>query len=109
MIPAIFIFKFNPDISLLMQPVNLLNILFLGLGASAVCFATWNVAVKILGAVTTSVYIYTVPVVTVITSIIILHEKVTGTAILGIILTLAGLFISQNKIFIKREGALQNE
>ncbi|WP_304508267.1 DMT family transporter [Anaerotignum sp.] len=109
MIPTLYIFKFNPDIHLLIQPVNLFNILFLGLGASAVCFATWSVAVKILGAVKTSVYIYAVPVVTVVTSIIILNEKVTATAVLGILLTLAGLFISQNKIVLKREGVLQNE
>lgn len=109
MIPALHIFEFTPDITLLIQPVNLFNILFLGLGASAVCFATWNVAVKILGAVKTSIYIYAVPVVTVVTSIIILHEKVTATGAMGIFLTLAGLFISQNKIVIKREGVLQNE
>ena len=93
MIPALFIFGFNPNIDLMMQPVNLLNILFLGLGASALCFVTWNSAVKILGAVKTSVYIYMVPVITVATSIIILREEISGMAVLGIILTLSGLFI----------------
>lgn len=34
------------------------DILYLGLGASALCFVTWNFAVKELGAVKTSVYIY---------------------------------------------------
>ncbi len=109
MIPALFIFGFNPGIDLLIQPVNLLNILFLGLGASAVCFVTWNSAVKVLGAVKTSVYIYMVPVITVATSIIILQEKITGITILGIILTLSGLFISENKILRKTSGELQNE
>lgn len=51
------------------------NIIFLGIGASALCFVTWNFAVKLLGAVKTSVYIYLVPVITIITSAIILHEK----------------------------------
>jgi len=32
MIPALFIFGFKPNMNKLMQPVNLLNILFLGLG-----------------------------------------------------------------------------
>ena len=36
----------------------LFNIVFLGLGASALCFVSWNFAVKILGAVNTSIYIY---------------------------------------------------
>lgn len=101
MIPALLIFGFNPNMALLIQPVNLFNILFLGLGASALCFVTWNYTVEILGAVKTSVYIYIVPVITVITSFIVLQEKITGTIVFGTILTIAGLFISENKITIK--------
>lgn len=47
---------------------------------------------KILGSVKTSVYIYMVPVITAVTSALILHEKLTMTIILGIVLTLIGLF-----------------
>ena len=106
MIPVLIIFGFNPNIDLLMKPVNIFNILFLGLGASALCFVTWNLAVKILGAVKTSVYIYMVPVITVATSIIILQEKITSIVVFGIVLTLAGLFISENKIFVKQRGEI---
>jgi len=80
-----------------MNTKNLLNLLFLGLGASALCFVTWNFAVKILGSVKTSVYIYIVPVITTITSALILHEKITVPAVVGIILTLTGLFLSESK------------
>lgn len=66
------------------------NLLFLGLGASALCFVTWNTAVKHLGSVKTSVYIYMVPVITAVTSAVILHETLTTTAVCGIVLTLAG-------------------
>jgi drug/metabolite transporter (DMT)-like permease len=97
MLPALFVFGFKPDISKMMQPVNLFNILFLGFGASALCFVTWNTAVKVLGAVKTSIYIYMVPVITVTTSVIVLHETITKIAGLGIILTLAGLFVSEFK------------
>lgn len=76
---------------------NLINIIFLGLGASALCFVTWNLAVKILGPMKTSIYIYIVPVVTVITSIIVLNEQITLMSALGIILTLTGLFLSNRK------------
>lgn len=107
MIPALFIFGFKPNMDLLIQPVNLFNILFLGLGASALCFVTWNSAVKILGAVKTSVYIYIVPVITVITSVIVLREKITGITLFGTILTITGLFISENKISIKTKRRLE--
>ena len=97
MTPVLFLFRFNWGMDRFSQPVNLFNILFLGLGASALCFLTWNSAVKLLGAVKTSVYIYLVPVVTVITSVVVLSEKITLTASLGIALTLGGLFLSEKK------------
>ncbi len=104
MMPVLFIFKFEPDIDQIIKPVNLFNIIFLGFGASAICFVTWNYALKILGAVKTSVYIYMVPVITVITSVLILHETITGTAVLGILLTLAGLFISEIKLPARQQN-----
>jgi drug/metabolite transporter (DMT)-like permease len=79
------------------SPVYLFNIIYLGLGASALCFVTWNFAVKVLGAVKTSIYIYMVPVITVVTSSLILHEKITILSGVGTILTLAGLFLSERK------------
>lgn len=103
MIPALFLLGFAINIHQLMEPVNLLNILFLGLGASALCFVTWNSAVKLLGAVKTSVYIYMVPVITVVTAVIVLHERIIGIAVFGIVLTLAGLFISELKTSAKQK------
>ena len=97
MIPALFIFGFEPDLQKLMQPTNVFNLLFLGLGASALCFVTWNSAVKLLGAVKTSVYIYMVPVITVVTSVLVLKETITGMLGIGVLLTLAGLLISEYK------------
>jgi drug/metabolite transporter (DMT)-like permease len=97
MVPALFLLGFHPGMDQFIRPVILFNILFLGLGASALCFVTWNSAVRVLGAVKTSIYIYMVPVITVVTSIIILKEKLTVITTFGIVLTLAGLLISENK------------
>lgn len=95
MIPALFLFDFNPAPERFANPVNLFNILFLGLGASAVCFVTWNLSVKILGAVKSSVYIYLTPVITIIASVLILHEPFTKTVAVGAVLTLTGLVLSE--------------
>lgn len=97
MIPALFFFDFELNISRLTNMTYLFNILYLGLGASALCFVTWNFAVKTLGAVKTSVYIYMVPVITVVTSVLILQEQLTVLAGIGTILTLVGLFLSEYK------------
>lgn len=109
MLPALLVLDFSPDKAQLLVPVNLFNLLFLGLGASAMCFVTWGAAVKLLGAVKTGVYIYAVPVITVVTSALILHEKITGLAALGTVLTLAGLILSESKRFPWSRKALTHE
>lgn len=98
MIPVLFVMDFHVEASAFLQMDNLLNLLFLGLGASALCFVTWNFAVKVLGSVKTSVYIYIVPVVTAVTSALILGERIMPVGIIGMALTLAGLFLSTGKI-----------
>ncbi len=97
MLPTLLFTKFNIDFSLIIKPVNLENILFLGFGASALCFVSWNFAVKVLGSVRTSLYIYMIPVITTISSVLILQEPIGLTSIVGIILTLLGLFLSETK------------
>ena len=69
------------------------------------CFVTWNLAVKLLGPVKTSVYTYLAPVITVAASVLILHEPITPLAALGAVLTLTGLLLSQGKSLLKKETA----
>lgn len=97
MIPALFLFDCRLGAKRFANPVYLGNIIFLGLGASALCFVTWNTAVKILGAVKTSIYIYLVPVITIATSALILREKITVMSGTGTILAFIGLFLSGYK------------
>lgn len=97
MIPVLCFMNFDVSVNQFLNPVIVFNFIFLGLGASALCFVTWNYAVKILGSVKTSVYIYMVPVITTIVSAIILHEKITTITIIGIVLTLIGLFLSEKR------------
>ena len=97
MVPALFFMEFHLELGRFTNPVYLFNVLFLGLLASALCFVTWNFAVEALGPVKTSVFMYITPVVTVITSVIVLKETITPMALVGIMLTLAGLFISEKK------------
>jgi drug/metabolite transporter (DMT)-like permease len=97
MLPALGLVEFDLNVARFTQFTNLTNLLFLGVGASALCFVTWNQAVKILGAIHTSVYIYLVPVITVGSSAYFLHERITWVSILGVSLTLYGSYISESK------------
>ncbi len=96
MVPTFFLFDGEMELKRFADMTHLLNILYLGLGASALCFVTWNLAVKVLGAVKTSVYIYMVPVITVVTSVLVLQEPVTWVSVMGTVLAVAGLFLSEH-------------
>ncbi len=96
MVPAALLFGGEPPAwGGLLRPELLLNLLFLGVVASAVCFVTWGVAVKRLGAVRSSVYIYLVPAITAAASVAMLDEPLNGWIVTGIAMTIGGLALSQ--------------
>lgn len=95
MVPTLPFLGFSPDWSSLVAPEMWGNLVFLGLGASALCFVTWNLAVKELGPVKTSLYIYLVPALTVLASAAILGDPLTPPVIVGVLLTIGGLLLSE--------------
>lgn len=67
------------------------NVLFLGCVASLLCFLGWNWCLARLGTVRATNFLYLNPVVAILSSTIVLHERVTWIAITGALLILAGL------------------
>lgn len=97
MIPVLIQRKASWKPELMMKQEVLSNFLFLGLVASVVGFLLWNLSTKWIGAVKTSVYIYVSPVVTVVLSMLVLHEKMTVVSVIGSALIFVGLVISQKR------------
>ena len=94
LVPAV-LEGFPTPFSAWVAPQHLANLLFLGLCASAACFVTWNRAVFLLGPIRTSAYIYASPVVTIVCSAVVLHERMTPVMWLGTALALGGLILSE--------------
>lgn len=78
----------------LFTPVIGLNLLFLGVIASFVCFAAWAWVISRLGALRASNYIYFNPVTTVIMSALVLNEHMTPIAYVGSAMILVGVFVA---------------
>lgn len=74
-----------------------MNLLFLALMASLVCFMTWNSAIRHIGVVKSSNYLYLNPVITCITSAIVLGEKITPVAVTGALCIMAGVWLASRK------------
>lgn len=79
----------------IISPQLVLNIGFLGLVASALCFVAWNKAVGIIGTIKASNYIYLVPMISMVTAILVLNEKITSLAVTGGFLIFTGVYISE--------------
>ena len=79
----------------------LLIILFLGLGASVICFLCWNIAIGKLGAGRTALFGNLIPVFSSIEASIILGEKFTRIHLVSMLLVSAGIVLAnwrrQNK------------
>ena len=73
------------------------NLLFLGFIASFACFVLWNLAIKKVGAISVSNYVYLNPISTVVCSALVLHEPTTWIAILGSALILSGVFVANKR------------
>ena len=97
MLPILVITKVNITKVTNLRTDIILNLLFLSIFASVLCFLMWNKAVKVIGAVKTTNYIYFVPIITMISSSIVLDEKISGLMILGGILIFCGVYVSQGK------------
>lgn len=79
----------------LLRADSILNFMFLGVMASAICFATWNISVDRLGATTTSKYLFIMPVITLIAQAIYNKNDIGYTALIGMAVTLLGIGISE--------------
>lgn len=81
------------DFSLLLKPEVWSNLMFLGVICSMVAYIIWAQAVKRLGAVKASNYMYFIPIVTLVASQLFLDEKITWVGYLGCALILGGVWL----------------
>lgn len=88
------IIKTEFHFSVLFEPRNLLEMLFLSVIASALCYVSWNHATHLLGPVTSNLYIYLIPVTALITARVFFNESMPPLGWAGAMLVLAGLIIS---------------
>jgi len=81
----------------LLEPTVYTNVIFLGLCASSLAFVFYRRGVEIIGSIKATNYIYLVPLLTAVTGIIVLNEKLTIKMVVGGFLILIGLYISQKR------------
>lgn len=87
------------DVSALasMTPAVWLNLLYLGVVASMLCFLVWTWVMDKLGAITATNYVFINPVSTIVFAWWLLDEPITPWFLLGTVLILSGMYLSDRR------------
>ena len=88
------IFDVDVNVQRFVSWINWMNIVFLGLFASAASFVLWSAACKTIGVVKTTVSLYLTPIVGVVFAAVFLGEMVTLLEIVGGFVILVGVALA---------------
>ena len=80
--------------AILAEPAVWGNLLFLALVAGLVCFFVWNLSVNRIGTVRANNLLYFSPLITLLTAHFVLAEPLTLMSLLGMVLTVAGVWLA---------------
>lgn len=106
MLPVLAYSGMPASAAILLAPVNLANLLFLGLCASALCFVTWTFCLDRLGVAHASAYIYLVPAITVLAAAVWLSERISLAMAIGMIFVFIGLLLSEIRFRARKSPRL---
>lgn len=82
------------DLDSLFTVKSILEILFLAVLGSCICYVIWNRSIKTLGVVRSNAYLYTTPIVSMFVGALAFSENITVMAIIGTALIIGGLMIN---------------
>ena len=82
------------DLGPLFTPGSVVSLLYLGVVCSSMCYLMWNRAILQIGTLKTSLYMYAIPLVTMLAETIFLKETLTPMGTVGGVLVIAGMVLS---------------
>ncbi len=105
-------FIFRPEhltLQTLLRPTVAGNLLYLGIAASLICYWTWNMVIRRLGAIRATNYLYINPIVAMITAHFVLGERITPLALAGTVLIIFGVSMAQRPPRAEERRKPENE
>ena len=108
-IPYYFVHPDFPSVEVLLRPDVFWNLLFLSVVASMVCYVMWNWVISKLGAVVATNWVNFNPIVTILFAWWLLHEKITAWFLLGSMLIIVGMLLSERRFFTRNGQELKGE
>lgn len=82
------------DISAFLTLENGLSLVYLAFVGNALCYICWGGAVRAIGVLSANLYLYMIPLVTLLISSLVLQETITLMGVVGMLLVTAGMVIA---------------
>jgi drug/metabolite transporter (DMT)-like permease len=94
MVLPFFIWEINQSPAVEWNGNLIFSILYLGLGASVICFFIWNIAIHKLGTGRTALFGNLIPIFSSIEAVLILNEQFNWIHIVSMLLVFAGILLA---------------
>lgn len=98
MVFPFFVWETNHSPAVEWKGSLVLSILYLGLGASVICFLIWNAAIDKLGAGRTALFGNLIPIFSSIEAAILLHEDFTWIHVVSMIIVFTGIILANSQL-----------
>jgi drug/metabolite transporter (DMT)-like permease len=86
----------NLSVDVILHGHNVLVLLIAqGVFMGAIAYLLWNWSCEKIGPAKTSIYVYGMPFVTLIVSAVVISEELTALKLVGCVITVVGVFLSQ--------------
>lgn len=92
-----YIYELDHAGGFIINASHILEILYIGIGASVICFFIWNKAIAALGGGRTALFTNLIPVFSSAEAVFVLHENIVTLHIISFLLVIAGLIIANIK------------
>src|SRR6185436_4615984 len=93
-----YFYELNDKGGIAVNAANISAIVYLGLGASVICFLIWNKAIHALGSGRTALFGNLIPIFSSIEAVIILHEQFTWIYVISMILVFAVIVLANIQV-----------
>jgi drug/metabolite transporter (DMT)-like permease len=94
MVLPFFVWELNQSPAVQWNSNLVFSILFLGIGASVICFFIWNIAIHKLGSGRTALFGNLIPIFSSIEAVLILNEQFNWIHIVSMLLVFAGILLA---------------
>jgi drug/metabolite transporter (DMT)-like permease len=89
-----YLYELNKQSGIAVNIANISAIIYLGLGASVICFLIWNKAIHALGSGRTALFGNLIPIFSSIEAVIILHEQFIWIYVVSMLLVFTGIVLA---------------